>query len=110
MNQNLKELIKFIQNKHSEISKKWKENENYKKINLANNEVRDIVNNDDIFNLVFEYREFLNENNIQFSIDFEKFNINNDKVNTRVKLKNSVEYKLKNYMSEKHNFRKRTNK
>ena len=30
MNQNLKDLIKFIQNKHSEISNKWKENENYK--------------------------------------------------------------------------------
>ena len=110
MNQNLKDLIKFIQNKHSEISNKWKENENYKKINLANNEVRDIINDDNIFNLVFEYREFLNENNIQFSIDFEKFNINNDKVNTRVKLKNSVEFKLKNYMGEKHNFRKRTYK
>ena len=107
MNENLKRLIQFIQNKHSEISYKWKESENYIKINFSNKEVRDIINNDEILDNVFKYREFLNENNIQLTMDFEKFNINNDKVNTRVKLKNSVEFKLKNYMSERHNFRER---
>ncbi len=107
MNENLKRLIQFIQNKHSEISYKWKESENYIKINFSNKEVRDIINNDEILDNVFKYREFLNENNIQLTMNFEKFNINNDKVNTRVKLKNSVEFKLKNYMSERHNFRER---
>ena len=107
MNENLKKIIQFIQNKHSEISYKWKENENYIKINFSNKEVRDIINNDEILDNVFKYRDFLNENNIQLTMDFEKFNINNDKVNTRVKLKNSVEFKLKNYMSERHNFRER---
>ncbi len=105
MNENLKKIIQFIQNKHSEINYKWKESENYIKINFSNKEVRDIINNDEILDNVFKYRDFLNENNIQLTMDFEKFNINNDKVNTRVKLKNSVEFKLKNYMSERHNFR-----
>ena len=110
MNENLEKLISFIQNKHLEISKIWKQHKDYLRINLKSTEVRNIINHDEILDIIFKYREFLNENNIQFTMDFEKFNINNDKVNTRVKQKNSVEYKLKNYMTEKHNLRKRTNK
>ena len=111
MNQNLKELIEFIQNKHSEISDKWKENENYKKINLSKKEVRNINEHSEILEMIFCYRDFLNENNVQLTMNFERFNKNNDKVNTRIKQKNSAEEKLKNYKtSEKHNFRKRAYK
>ena len=110
MDNNLENLIKYIKLKHAELSCKWKNNKEYLKINLKNIEVRDIINHSEILDTVFKYREFLNENNIQLSIDFEKFNIYNNKVNTRVKQKNSVEYKFKNYMTEKHNFRKRAYK
>lgn len=49
------------------------------------------------------YREFINENNIQLIIDFKKYNTASSKVNIRTKAKNSIEYKIENYMKKHEN-------
>lgn len=38
-----------------------------------------------MFNNIFNYREFINENNIQLVNDFKQFNNEKAKVNTRTK-------------------------
>ena len=46
---------------------------------------------------IFNYREFININNVQLVIDFQKFNSNYSKISTRVKAKNSIEDKITRY-------------
>lgn len=94
----LEKLITFIQQKYIEFNEKWEKSEYYKKINLKKNEVSSILENEEILNTIFKYREFINENNIQLSLDFKQFNNDNTKVNIRTKTKNSIEYKIKNYI------------
>ena len=97
MLKDLDKLIQFIQFEYSEFNEKWKINENYDKINLNKYEVRNLLDNETLLNNVFNYREFINENNIKLIMDFKKFNTNTIKVNIRAKTKNSIEYKIKNY-------------
>ena len=97
MLKDLDKLIQFIQFEYSEFNEKWKNNENYDKINLNKYEVRNLLDNETLLNNVFNYREFINENNIKLIMDFKKFNTKTIKVNIRAKTKNSIEYKIKNY-------------
>lgn len=94
----LEKLIKFIQNEYTEFNGKWKKSNNYTKINLKSNQVCDLLENEEMLNIIFNYREFINENNIQLSLDFKQFNNEQAKVNIRAKTKNSIEYKIKNYI------------
>lgn len=48
---------------------------------------------------IFNYREFINENNIQLLMDFKQFNSEISKVNIRTKTKNSIEFKIKIIMT-----------
>ncbi len=99
----LEELIDFIQIEYKEFNEKWKNSENYDRINLRKFEVRNLLDNEKILNNVFNYREFINENNIKLIMDFKQFNSNSVKVNTRAKTKNSIEYKIKNYTQNHEN-------
>lgn len=94
----LEKLINFIQTEYIEFNKKWQNSTYYKKINLKNNQVCYLMENEEMLNTIFNYREFINENNIQLSLDFKQFNNEKVKVNTRAKTKNSIEYKIKNYI------------
>lgn len=58
-----------------------------------------------MLNTIFNYREFINENNIQLLMDFKQFNSEKAKVNSRAKTKNSIEYKIKNYIENHENGR-----
>ncbi len=99
----LEKLIKFIQTEYIEFNKKWQNSDYYTKINLKNNLILDLTENEEILNAVFNYREFINENNIQLLMDFKQFNTENAKVNIRTKAKNSIEYKIKNYIENHEN-------
>ena len=96
----VEKLINFIKQEYIEFNKKWKDSNYYKKINLKNNLVCDLLENEEILNTIFNYREFINENNIQLLMDFKQFNNENAKVNIRAKTKNSIEYKIKNYIQK----------
>lgn len=94
----LERLISFIQKEYIEFNEKWQNSNYYSKINLKNNLVCDLLENEEILNTIFNYREFINENNIQLLMDFKQFNNDEAKVNIRAKTKNSIEYKIKNYI------------
>lgn len=94
----LENLIHFIQNEYIIFNEEWKNSIYYTKINLKNNLIIDLTNNEEMLNAVFNYREFINENNIRLLLDFKQFNTEKSKVNIRTKAKNSIEYKIKNYI------------
>lgn len=94
----LEKLINFIQTEYIEFNEKWQKSDYYTKINLKNNQVCDLLDNEEMLNTIFNYREFINENNIQLLMDFKQFNNDKAKVNIRAKTKNSIEYKIKNYI------------
>lgn len=98
MLEELENLIRFIQNEYSEFNNKWQSDINYHRINLNDCTVRSILENKNILNTIFDYREFINENNIKLILDFRQFNTENAKVNIRAKNKNSIEYKIENYI------------
>ena len=103
MFEELEKLIDFIQIEYIEFNKKWENSNNYSKINLRNNLVCDLLSNELILDTIFNYREFINESNIQLLMDFKQFNTENSKVNIRTKTKNSIEYKIKNYTENHEN-------
>ena len=97
MFEELNRLINFIQKEYIEFNEKWKQSDYYYKFNLKNNLVCDLLNNEMMLETIFNYREFINENNIQLLMDFKQFNSEISKVNIRTKTKNSIEFKIKNY-------------
>lgn len=99
----LEKLINFIQNEYIEFNEKWRESNYYTQINLKTNLVCDLLDNEELLNVIFNYREFINENNIKLLMDFKQFNSNQAKVNIRTKTKNSIEYKIKNYIQNHEN-------
>ena len=98
MKDELGRLIEFIEVEYQMFCEKWKNSEGYLKINLKNNLVSDLLENEEIMNAIFSYREFINENNIQLIMDFKEFNTEKAKVNIRAKTRNSIEYKIRNYI------------
>ena len=103
MLEELEKLIEFIQTEYLHFNKKWQNSNYYTKINLKDNLVIDLSENEEILNAVFNYREFINENNIQLLMDFKQFNTNSAKINIRTKANNSIEYKIKNYIENHEN-------
>jgi len=97
MFEELDRLINFIQKEYIEFNEKWKQSDYYYKFNLKSNLVCDLLNNEMMLETIFNYREFINENNIQLLMDFKLFNSEISKVNIRAKTKNSIEFKIKIY-------------
>lgn len=94
----LDELINFIQTEYIQLTHKWEQSGYYIKINLKNNQVYDLLENKIMLDNIVNYREFLNQNNIQLMMDFKKFNSANATINIRTKAKNSIEFKIENYI------------
>lgn len=103
MLEDIEKLIQFIQIEYLDFTEKWENSEYYSKINLKNTQVCQILENKEILDIIMNYREFINENNIQLIIDFKKYNTASSKVNIRTKAKNSIEYKIKNYIKNHEN-------
>ena len=103
-------LIEKIQDLYIKFSNMWEESEYFKKINLKNNQVIDIQNNELLLNNVLNYREYVNERSLILSIFLNKFNSSNMKMNYRVKTRNSVEFKLQNYITNHNNGKEPINK
>lgn len=101
MLEELDTLINFILQKYDEISEEWRETETYKKINQRTTLMKDVNSNTDIINLIFDYRQFLNNKNIDLKLLFYDLQIKS-KIDIRVKAKNSIEYKINNYCGPKH--------
>ena len=103
MIEELDKLIIFIQQKYDDLLKEWQESDLYEPINQKKMRVKDINENNNILNTILNYRSFINENNLDLKMAFNALNLKNE-INTRVKAQNSIEYKINNYMTEKHEF------
>ena len=103
MLEELEKLISFIEQEYIEFNERWKASQLYSEVNLRKNEVYQIEEDKDILNRIFDYRKFLNENNINLIINVRRFNTENVTVNIRTKTKNSIEYKIKNYIKNHEN-------
>lgn len=103
MLEELNKLICFIQNQHIQLTDKWQKSEYYSKINLNTNLVCDLSGNKPLLVAIVNYREFINKNNIQLMMDFKKFNSEISTVNIRTKAKNSIEFKIQNYIENHEN-------
>ncbi len=103
MLEELDKLINFIQTEYIDFTKKWEKSYNYSKINLKSTLVCDVLENKILLDAIINYREFINENNIQLVMDFKQFSTEKSKVNIRTKAKNSIEYKIKNYIENHEN-------
>ena len=98
MLEELDKLIDFVQTEYMQLTKEWKKSEYYTKINLKNNLVCDLLENKLLLDTIVNYREFINKNNIQLLMNLKKFNSENATVNIRTKAKNSIEFKIENYI------------
>lgn len=98
MLEELDKLISFVQTEYMQLTTKWEKSEYYTKINLKTNQVFNLIENKLILDIIVNYREFINQNNIQLLMDFKKFNSKSSTVNIRTKAKNSIEFKIENYI------------
>ena len=97
-------LINFLQTEYLNFNRKWLQSSQYEKINSKNNKVCDLNNNKLILNTIFNYREFINKNNILLLLlELQSFESEKARINTRVKLKNSIQYKIENYIKNHNN-------
>ncbi len=103
MIEELEKLIEFIQKEYIEITNKWENSVYYSKINWKNTLVCNMVENKELLDTIICYRDFINENIIQLLMDFKQFNTDTAKVNIRAKAKNSIEYKIENYIKNHEN-------
>ena len=103
MIEELENLIEFIQKEYLELTNKWENSVYYSKINWKNTLVCNMTENKELLDAVICYRDFINENIIQLLMDFKQFNTETAKVNIRAKAKNSIEYKIENYIKNHEN-------
>ena len=67
--------------------------------------VKNIKNNEKLLKIILDYRLFINENHLDLKFKFDELELNSE-INSRVKAQNSIEYKIANYMTEKHEYRR----
>ena len=103
MIEELEKLIEFIQKEYNELTNKWENSEYYSKVNWKNTLVCNILEDKELLDTIISYRDFINENIIQLLMDFKQFNTDAAKVNIRAKAKNSIEYKIENYIKNHEN-------
>lgn len=97
----LDKLIIFTKQEYDKLFNEWKKSELYHPIHQKNKLVKDINKDDNILDAILNYRLFLNENHLDLKLGFDELNLKSE-VNSRVKSQNSIEYKINNYMTEKH--------
>ena len=103
MIEELEKLIEFIQKEYNELTNKWENSEYYSKVNWKNTLVCNILEDKELLDTIISYRDFINENIIPLLMDFKQFNTDTAKVNIRAKAKNSIEYKIENYIKNHEN-------
>ena len=99
----LKDLIDYIQSVYTEVTKEWLNGPNAK-INLKKSRVADIDVDGTIYKSIMEYVQFLNERSAGISLQLSS--VCSCPVTTRVKAYNSIEYKIQNYKTDRHEFGK----
>ena len=99
----LKDLIDYIQSVYTEITAEWLQ-ETPTKTNLKNALVADIDADGIIYKSIMEYVQLLNEKSADITLPLSS--VCSCKVTARVKAQNSIEFKIQNYKTERHEFGK----
>ena len=95
----LKKLIDYIQSVYSAVTDEWLQNPGVK-INLKKTLVSDIDEDGIIHQNIIEYAQLLNEKSAD--IVLRLFSVCSYQVTARVKTQNSIEYKIQNYKTDRH--------
>ena len=103
MQQDLLKLINTIIQQYNLTSERWDNSEYFIKINQNKKLVKDINSEPEIMDSIWNYRKLLKEQLIYINNNMQKLNLSSE-VTSRLKLRNSIEYKMNNYMSAKHQF------
>ncbi len=99
----LKNLIDYIQTVYIEITNEWLHGE-CAKINLKRSQVSDIDMDGAIYKSIMEYVQLLNERSAGITLQLSS--VCSCQVTARVKAQNSIEYKIQNYKTDRHEFGK----
>ncbi len=100
MYEDLVNLIYFSLKKYNLLLEEWKGYKDYKQINLRKVLVKDVKNDIDILNIIINYRTFINSKFSNLFSDFTNLNWSGDnKLDLRVKARNSIEYKIERYIN-----------
>ena len=97
----LKDLIDYIQTVYTEVTNEWL-NGTDAKINLKKSQVSDIDVDGTIYKNIMEYVQLLNEKSADITLRLSS--VCAYQVTARVKAQNSIEYKIQNYKTERHEF------
>lgn len=93
--EDLVKLINYIDDKYEELSNNWAASEFYIKMNMRML-VKDFILDSKYLNYVFKYRSFINSFAVDIANDLNNLNLSN-LVKSRVKVLNSIQYKIENY-------------
>lgn len=100
----LDKLISYISYLFDKINFEWENSANFKAINMKKKKVTDIRDNNELSDIIFDYRNFINEYYQGILIDVNDINFINT-VEVRVKAYNSLQDKISRYCDEdKHEF------
>ena len=99
----LKNLIDYIQTVYTEITSEWWHGESVK-INLKKSQVSAIDADGTIYKSIMEYVQLLNERCADITLQLSS--VCSCQVTARVKAQNSIEYKIQNYKTDRHEFGK----
>lgn len=113
MKEILSKLIKEIVFIQSIVNEYWKKDTRYLEYNMRKYNVIDILNNDKLEKMIYDYRDFISVNNflLTFCITKEiQYAKDNLEVNMRVKAYNSIQYKIENYIKNHNNGKESINK
>lgn len=99
----LKDLIDYIQTVYTGITNEWLHGESAK-INLKKSQVSDIDVDGTIYKSIVEYVQLLNERSAGITLQLSF--VCSCQVTARVKAQNSIEYKIQNYKTDRHEYGK----
>lgn len=95
----LKGLIDYIQAVYTEITTEWLHSSS-DRINLKKSLVSDIDVDGTIYKSIMEYVQLLNERSANITLQLSS--VCSCQVTARVKAQNSIEYKIQNYKTDRH--------
>lgn len=97
-------LINYILNKYDSINSDWEKSILYKSLNMKKNKVNDLYENSELSDIVFNYRNFINDYYSEIYNDISSLNIDNE-IEMRIKTNNSLQDKIVRYCNqEKHEY------
>lgn len=99
MFEELERLISFMESIYEEITNIWTNDKMYLKINMKSMVVKKLSEDNEEKENIMRYRQFLNDRALGLTMSFESLKLS-CVVDTRIKARNSIEYKIYRYIQE----------